>query len=313
MHKIINILVFLFLLSIPCHGLIALTENQVPIQPCKINRTDQRKSKISLCALFNNEAEYLKEWIEYHRLIGISHFYLYNNMSSDGFWSVLKPYVEQGVVELFDVPFDTSVIRDVAKTHNMVQVACYNHALKLSKKYTTWMALIDSDEYICPVNKDLVATLNKYQYASGLVVFWQLYGTSNVWSLNPGELLTEKLTMKFPQEYGENYLYKSIVNPKYATCHGPHTCDYPKGHFAVYPNHVKFHRGPKFNPLPVDVIRINHYTFRTESFYQNVKKPRRAIWGYNPSPEEEKTKMDLSNSTYDPIMLKFAPELHKRM
>lgn len=312
MSKIFNILICFFILF-GSNFVLAITEDQVPIKPCSINRIDQRKCKISLCAMFQNESEYLKEWIEFHRIVGVSHFYLYNNNSTDGFWNVLKPYIEQGVVELFDVPFDSSVIHDGAKTHNVVQVACYNHALKQAKKAeSTWLAIIDSDEYICPTNKDLSSTLNKYKKYPGLVIFWQMYGTSNVWSLNPGELLTEKLTMKFPQEYGENYLYKSIVKPKYATCLDPHICKYSKGH-AVYPNFSRFHHGPRFNPLPVDVIRLNHYTFRTESFYQNVKKPRRAAWGYVPSPAEEKLRMDWGNSIYDPIMLKFAPELHKRM
>ncbi|KIC71464.1 hypothetical protein DB44_DM00010, partial [Candidatus Protochlamydia amoebophila] len=29
---------------------------------------------LSVCAIFKNEAPYLKEWIEYHRLIGVKHF-----------------------------------------------------------------------------------------------------------------------------------------------------------------------------------------------------------------------------------------------
>ena len=37
----------------------------------------------SICAIFKDEARFLREWLEYHRLIGIEHFYLYNNFSTD--------------------------------------------------------------------------------------------------------------------------------------------------------------------------------------------------------------------------------------
>ena len=38
-----------------------------------------KKYDVTLCAIFRNEALFLKEWIDYHRTIGIEHFYLYNN------------------------------------------------------------------------------------------------------------------------------------------------------------------------------------------------------------------------------------------
>ena len=39
----------------------------------------KKKYYCSICAIFRDEGTYLKEWIEYHRIIGIDHFYLYNN------------------------------------------------------------------------------------------------------------------------------------------------------------------------------------------------------------------------------------------
>ncbi len=47
---------------------------------------------LSIGAIFNDEADYLKEWIEYHRLAGpVEHFYLYNNNSQDHYLDVLQP------------------------------------------------------------------------------------------------------------------------------------------------------------------------------------------------------------------------------
>src|SRR4051794_11337491 len=48
----------------------------------------------TVCAIFQNEAKYLKEWIEYHRLVGAQHFYLYNNRSTDHYMDILQPYID---------------------------------------------------------------------------------------------------------------------------------------------------------------------------------------------------------------------------
>jgi len=46
---------------------------------------------LSICTIFKNEARYLREWIEFHRLVGVDHFYLYENRSEDDFAPVLAP------------------------------------------------------------------------------------------------------------------------------------------------------------------------------------------------------------------------------
>lgn len=309
--KISSILfTYLFLLS-SFAQLPALSEKDIPINKCSLNRTDHRKGELAICTIFRDEASYLKEWIEYHRLVGVSHFYLYNNLSQDTFWDVLRPYVEKGIVELFDVPFDSYAANDGAITHNFVQVTCYNHAIKLSKRSNEWLAIIDSDEFICPVIDDTIpAALARYKDAGGIVVYWQIYGTSNVIDLMNGELLIEKLLYKEPN-LGGNGMFKTIIRPRNATCIDPHwtkaTGDLP----LLMPNHHKFRHSPNHSSLPVDIIRINHYTYRTESYYFNFKKPRRARWGNNPSYEMERAEIDHANSNYDPIMLRFVDQLKK--
>jgi hypothetical protein len=221
--------------------------------------------------------------------------------------------VDQGIVELFDVPFDSYAQQDGAVTHNFVQVCCYEHALKLSKGSNDWLAIIDSDEFICPViDNDIGSALARYKGAGGLVVYWQIYGTSNVWDLKPGELLIEKLTLKIPN--GPTGLFKTIIQPKYAKkCNDPHYTSTKSSAPLLMPDNRRFHHERKFTLLPVDVIRINHYSYRTESYYYNQKKARRAQWGYNPSPEAERAELDAANAVSDPVILKYVPDLKKRM
>lgn len=304
---------FFFLICLP-ENAAAITPEEIPILNCPLNKPKNRKGEVALCAMFRDDGPFLKEWIEFHRLVGISHFYLYNNCSADNYWEILKPYVEKGIVEIFDVPFDTSGINDIAKTHNFVQVCCYNHAIQQARSHNKWLAIVDTDEFICPVStSSLPKLLRDYEYAGGLVVYWQMYGTSWIWDLAPGELLIEKLLYKFPVNHRINALWKTIAQPLFATCSSPHTCAYPNGVFAVAPDHSKFSHTPGWDAPPVDKIRINHYTYRTLSFYYNTKKKRMLAWGNNPSPELEHAIQVEANSVYDPVMLKYVEKLHQRM
>ena len=45
----------------------------------RIHTVQEKKHKVSICAIFKDEEEFLKEWLEFHLLVGIEHFYMYNN------------------------------------------------------------------------------------------------------------------------------------------------------------------------------------------------------------------------------------------
>jgi len=58
------------------------------------------KPYLSICGIYRDEAFYLREWIEFHRLVGVERFYLYDNFSEDNHREVLAPYIESGIVVL---------------------------------------------------------------------------------------------------------------------------------------------------------------------------------------------------------------------
>jgi hypothetical protein len=53
---------------------------------------------LSICAIFKDEAPYLPERIEFHRLVGVERFFLYDNLRVDGGREVLEPWVRARVV-----------------------------------------------------------------------------------------------------------------------------------------------------------------------------------------------------------------------
>jgi hypothetical protein len=59
--------------------------------------------KTAVAAIFRDEAKYLKEWVEFHLLVGFDLLYMFNNLSQDNYLEVLNPYIESGQVIAFNL------------------------------------------------------------------------------------------------------------------------------------------------------------------------------------------------------------------
>lgn len=97
----------------------------------------EQKYTLSIACMFHDEADYLKEWIEYHRLVGVQHFYLYNNNSSDHYSEVLAPYIESGIVDLTNWPSPPDIL------YTSYQKDAYNHCVKNHKNDSFWIAFMN--------------------------------------------------------------------------------------------------------------------------------------------------------------------------
>ena len=128
--------------------------------------TRKLKHRISLCLIFKNEAPFLKEWIDFHRTIGIDHFYLYNNNSTDNYQEVLESYVNKGIVTLIDFPY------------NYAQMQAYEHCYEHFKGETNWIGFMDADEFICPrYQTDINEWLSKYDKYHSVLIYFHVFGT----------------------------------------------------------------------------------------------------------------------------------------
>lgn len=101
-----------------------------------------KKYQLAICAIFKNESRYIQEWIEYHNMIGVEHFYLYDNDSTDDI-SILQKYLDDGSLTL-------NRVSSQAK-----QMPAYNHFLQTYRDEVEWVAIIDLDEFIVPMEKQL--------------------------------------------------------------------------------------------------------------------------------------------------------------
>lgn len=186
------------------------------------------KYYLSICAIFRNEASYLKEWIEFHRLMGVDHFFLYNNLSDDNYFSILKYYIDQGIVTLRDWP---------EPWRKGTQANAYQHCIDQHKNQSRWIAFIDLDEFLFAPNAEkLTNVIKEFERFPGIIVNWQVYGSSG-YKQKPNGMVIEKFTMKAKTNWIRNRRIKSIVDPSKALRPvGPHLFEYDCGELAVTEN-----------------------------------------------------------------------------
>lgn len=131
----------------------------------------------------------MKEWIEFNQIVGIDHFYLYNNNSEDNYISVINPYVESGLVTLIDWPY------------NQKQLECYKACIAAFASETKWLGFIDIDEFVVPKSTDLIYDfLQPFEKKAGAVnIYWKLFGTSGRMNRSLSGLVCEDFTVCWPK------------------------------------------------------------------------------------------------------------------
>jgi hypothetical protein len=246
----------------------------------KIFKKEDYKYQLSIIAIFQNEDRFLKEWLDFYRLLGVEHFYLFNNLSDDNYLEVLRPYIRAGIVELYDWPYMSQPGSQADWTK--IQSAAYRQGLDLARGQSKWVAILDTDEFMFPKHKEnLIDFLKDYEECSAILVNWQLFGTSHVLRIPDNQLMIETLIMQSPVQTEANTYCKSIVRPESVKyCLDPHSVIHYPWSYSVDPDKRifvwKFH---KSHPVNVDKIRINHYWSRDEEFFYTNKLARYENWG----------------------------------
>jgi hypothetical protein len=267
---------------------------------------------LALCMIFHNEALYLKEWLEFHKLVGVQHFYLYNNASTDNFRKILEPYLANCEVELIDWPAELPPELAQQPWDHQWQLPAYNDALERARTVVQWLGFLDADEFLFPVQtNNLVTFLAGYKKYGGVCINWQCFGTSGIKTLDPHKCLIEQFLFKAPASFSKHKSIKSIVQTRYAhAMQSVHTATYLPGYFHVT-THKRAFTTSQSPSTEIDKARINHYWSRDEDYFYQVKIPRRARVG--DSPQACIDRMAVSNYTKDTTILRFVPALRTRL
>ncbi len=272
---------------------------------CRV-KPEPKKYKVSICAIFKNEALYLREWIEYHKIVGVEHFYLYNNNSEDDYQTVLAPYIADGSVTL------------TQWSQNQAQMQCYHDGIERFKGETEWLTFVDIDEFIVPNTTDNIYDfLKPFQKKRPVVIaYWKMFGTSGMLNRDTSGLVTKDLTVCWNKytNIGKVFFNTSFDFDKNDKHNGAlhHYSWGKKGNTAMPPVNV-FGKMCTFgkNPVPrwADVayfpLQVNHYFTKTYEEYLQKKAKGDVYFKINPHDEAYFYEHEMKNQSVDYRIFKY--------
>ncbi len=218
--------------------------------------------ELAVCAIFREEARFFDEWISFHLGVGVTHFYLYNNFSTDNYQEVLQPWIAKGLVTLTDwpVPFG--------------QVAAYRDCIRRHRTACRWIAFIDVDEFLfSPKTTDVRTVLRNYTDLPGVEV-WQAFYGSGGHVKRPALPVTEAYLKRAPLT---RTTVKTIANPRLVYRAGVHQSKYWLGEGR---DTLRREVHAAVKDCVLDELRINHYWSRSlEDLHSKIYRGDSAIPG----------------------------------
>lgn len=280
---------------------------------------------LSIVLIIQNEVSYLKEWMEYHRMLGVEHFYIYDNKSTDDLQKFLAKYIEQGIV--------------TCQYWTDGQSEAYQHAVDHYRFESKYMAIIDVDEFLVPTDnseKDSLAGIVDGILAGhrermkvygiqkllggGIGINWRVYGTGGH-RKRPKGLVIENYMYRLDDKKIESAHIKSIVNPRTVRLCHPHHMDYISG-FACLSENGTYITDLLFFDGRCEKLQLNHYFTRSEEelYYKICQRGYGYLKDVKVSADEwyqcylhRLEQYNKSAVIYDPSIARFIAPLKERL
>ena len=221
---------------------------------------------LALCAIVKDETPFLKEWIAYHRLLGVEHFIIYDNMSTPPVQDVLGAYAGPDIL---------TIRRVQGKS---MQMPCYQNCLEEFGPNFKWIGFLDLDEFVCPMqDTDIRLLLSEFEPYAALGLNWRMFSSCGHLK-RPKDLVLRSYTeaLSHEEDLADVYI-KSFVQPaRTLSIHTPHACSYAPGEYAVSEEHRPI---PHTSPFALSSGRlgcINHYYYRSQQDFEHKLKRGRA-------------------------------------
>lgn len=270
--------------------------------------------EVSIGTMFAHADPSLLEWLEYHLLLGVQHFWLYEYHThydpASSSRPMLQPYIDLGLVSYEwmegPVPYNT-------------QLQAFPQILNRARGVSRWLLLMDIDEFVnlAPPATTLPPVLKLFDAYAGVAMHWQMFGTSRHTNIRDGELLIQQLRWKADSlTYVENFGVKTAVQPlRVSHPAHPHSC------LPIAPWYIvdtDFHAPDdrsaapsSFSPVTLSHLWLNHYFLRTEHFFRQYKMVSRRMLG--DLAQRHRERMVLMNKQLDTTIQRFVPELRRRL
>jgi hypothetical protein len=257
---------------------------------------------LSAFVIYHNEADYLREWLEFHKLVGVERFYMYNNFSTDHHREVLEPYIADGTVIHREWPVEPA------------QMAGYRDVLEHYRDETHWLGLFDIDEFLfSPTGEKVSEVLRGFEEFPAVGVNEISFGTSGHMTQQPG-LAIENFVRRCTLDKPRNRIIKSIVQPTQVVDLGsdPHYFRYADGRLAVTEKKEEL-RGSLTKSVSVDLLRINHYITRSQAERNKKNAGPDVLRGGRRDLPKAAKRDKMLNDEEDATILRFAPALREAL
>lgn len=212
---------------------------------------------LSVGAIFKNESDSIVEWIKHYLYHGADHFYLINDNSDDDSVAKIQPYIDQGIITLYD----SKEPYYLGRQHHL-----YNHFIlpHVKQKDTQWLLMIDLDEYVwSPLSIRIDQILRACCSKLGQIQLKQhLYG-SNGHRAQP-ESIVKHFTKRDPEFIN---CHKYFVNSDFEFSN-------------LFVHHAEFIKKEYVTDVSVFMIvdpgylLFNHYSCQSLEFWEKVKCTR---------------------------------------
>lgn len=257
---------------------------------------------LSLCCIARDEDPFFKEWLAYHSLLGVEHFYIYDNES------------KRPVSDLLDGFADDSRVTVRRIRGQAMQVPAYNDCLASFGKESRWIGFLDLDEFALPVqDNDLRALLAEFEQYGGLAAPWHLFNSSGHLKRPDGPIIKNYTEAFRP---ADSFQSKCFVQPaRTVRALNPHSFSHVDGHYCVNEDHYPL--SPRCQPSFSGgaKVRVNHYFVRSQQDFEEKLRRGRAD---TESPKLQHQLLMFNNALEHPYeedltIRRFLPRLEKAL
>lgn len=271
---------------------------------------------LAICVIVRDEARHIAEWLEFHRLVGVTRFFVYDDRSEDDTLDIVRRHDRGDVVlhtysDSWHSPIYHSPTRAIFAA--TPQICAYNHCAHHHAGEARWCAYIDVDEFLYHTRFDNLPTaLKPYSVECGVAVNWLVFG-SNGHRTRPAGLTIENYTRRGmpgqPHPYGRHI--KTIVAGNqihWWGCNGSHAPIFASGHLPVDMRGRPIAGATTGHPIDEGFV-VNHYYHRSyeEAAAKAARVDRNAVPGFQ--PDAERLRKHDRNEVHDDRILRFSPAL----
>lgn len=220
---------------------------------------------LTLVAIVRDQEHYIKEWLAFHRIVGVDRFVIVLHKCSDK--------TEQHIREL-SFSNDIYIHRVVSQEGASAQMGAYRWVVRNYGMTSRWMMFIDSDEFFFGTKEDHLPTiLERYEDYGGLAAHWMNFGHNNN-VLRPEGLSIEAFTRRMGGTTWINRVVKCAVQTRQLLAiMSPHRQLTIK---PIVREHFDELDASDFSTNKLaswDIVRCNHYHTRSmEDWVQRCKR-----------------------------------------